>query len=51
MPKESEKKSIEIGAGLLLYINTWAVADLMQVKGAPETDMLLQAYGALSVTI
>ncbi len=51
MPKESEKKSIEIGAGLLLYIIAWAVADLMQVTGAPETVMFLLAYAALSVTI
>ena len=50
MTKEAKKKSIEIGAGLLLYIIAWAVTDLKDVTGAPETVMFLLAYAALSVT-
>ena len=50
MTKEARKKSIEIGAGLLLYIIAWAVTELKDVTGIPETVMFLLAYAVLSVT-
>ena len=48
MTKEARKKSIEIGAGLLLYLIAWAVTDLNEVTGAPETVMFLLGYAVLS---
>lgn len=50
MTKEARKKSIEIGAGLLLYIIAWAVTELKDVTGTPETVMFLLGYAVLSVT-
>lgn len=48
MTKEARKKSVEIGAGLLLYLIAWAVTDLNEVTGAPETVLFLLGYAVLS---
>ena len=49
MTKEARKKSVEIGAGLLLYLIAWAVTDLNEMTGAPETVLFLLGYAVLSV--
>ncbi len=48
MTKEARKKSVEIGAGLLLYLIAWAVTDLNEMTGAPETVLFLLGYTVLS---
>lgn len=48
MTKEARKKSVEIGAGLLLYLIAWAVTDLNEMTGAPETVLFLLGYAVLS---
>lgn len=48
MTKEARKKSVEIGAGLLLYLIAWAVTDLNEMTGVPETVLFLLGYTVLS---
>ena len=48
MTKEARKKSVEIGAALLLYLIAWAVTDLNEMTGAPETVLFLLGYTVLS---
>lgn len=48
MTKEARKKSVEIGAGLLLYLIAWAVTDLNEMTGAPKTVLFLLGYAVLS---
>ena len=48
MTKEARKKSVEIGAGLLLYLIAWAVTDLNEMTGVPETVLFLLGYAVLS---
>lgn len=50
MTKEAKKKSIEIGAGLVLYVIAWAVTSFQSVEGTAETVLFLLAYTALSAT-
>ena len=50
MTKEAKKKSIEIGAGLVLYVIAWAVTSFQSVEGTAETVLFLLAYTVLSAT-
>lgn len=50
MTKKARKKSVEIGAGLLLAVIAWAVVSFLSVTGILETILFLLAYAALSGT-
>lgn len=50
MTKKARKKSVEIGAGLLLAVIAWVVVSFLSVTGILETILFLLAYAALSGT-
>ena len=50
MTKEAKRKCIEIGAGLLLYINAWAITSNWTVQDSADTLLFLVAYAVLSAT-
>lgn len=50
MTKETKRKGIEIGAGLLLYVIAWNVAGRLELERTVEILLFLLPYIILSVT-